>query len=135
MAVLTFQVKYVRTWQILDILRKPACTERFDPTRHKTHREVNNETVWYNKTVNKLIKALNKKPYLSWYLKKKESPSDKSIFEHILNYGSWDDYLMAEKTFGIQKTKTLFNALKTNLRVNLRNRTINYFEKYYQKYA
>lgn len=85
--------------------------------------------------MNKLIKVFNTKPYLSWYLKEKESLSEKSILEHILNYGNWDDYLLAEQTFGIQKTKTLFTALKTNRRVNLRNKTINYFEKYYQKYA
>jgi len=85
--------------------------------------------------MNKLLNLLKDKPYLTWYLKDKSALSEKSILEHILNYGNWDDYLLTEKALGIQKTKELFTKLKNNHRVNLRPKTINYFDKYYQKYA
>ena len=85
--------------------------------------------------MNTLSTLLETKPYLWWYLKQKQTLSEKSILEHILNYGDWDDYLLVEQTFGLQKTKILFTEIKKNRRVNLRNRTIQYFEKYFQKYA
>ncbi len=85
--------------------------------------------------MDKLITLLQNKPYLSWYLKNKRGLSEKSALEHILNYGNWDDYVLAEQIFGVQKTKILFTALINNQRVNLREKTINYFEKYFQKYA
>jgi len=58
-----------------------------------------------------------------------------SALEHVLNYGDWDDYLEAEKTLGINKVKIIFDKLKSKKRPNLRVKTINYFEKYYQKHA
>jgi hypothetical protein len=85
--------------------------------------------------MNKLIDIFKNKPYLAWYLKDTASLSEKSLLEHILNYGNWEDYLLTEQTLGIKKAKQLFIALKNNNRVNLRDKTINYFEKYYQKYA
>ena len=72
------------------------------------------KAVWHTNAVKQLIKVFYDKPYLSWYLKEKESLSEKSLLEHILNYGNWDDYLLAEQILGIQKTKSLFTALKTN---------------------
>ncbi len=85
--------------------------------------------------MDKLLDLLKNKPYLTWYLKDKTTISEKSILEHILNYGDWDDYLLTEKVLGIQKARELFAKLKNNHRVNLRHKTINYFEKYYQTYA
>lgn len=76
-----------------------------------------------------------KKPYLAWYVKDKSLLSDKSMLEHILNYGDWNDVMEAENILGISQMKVLFDEIKSQKRVNLKPRTINYFEKYFSKYA
>jgi len=44
-----------------------------------------------------LKKILRKKPYLAWDVKNTDRLSEESLFERILNYGDWDDYLQVEK--------------------------------------
>lgn len=75
------------------------------------------------------------KPYLAWYLKDKSELSEESVFEHILNYGDWDDFLKTKEVFGLEKSKAIFEKLKSKKRVNLRPQTINYFTNYFQKHA
>lgn len=75
------------------------------------------------------------KPYLAWYVDDKKKLSKTSMLEHILNFGSWDDYLVAERVFGIEGAHEIFNKIKNKKRVNLRPQTVNYFEKYYDKHA
>ena len=82
-----------------------------------------------------LLNLLQKKPYLTWDIRDKTKLSEQSIVEHILNYGDWEDYLTLEKTLGIEKIHALFNTLKQKQRVNLKPKTIHYFEKYYEHYA
>lgn len=82
-----------------------------------------------------LLQLLQEKPYLTWYIADKAHLSQESIMEHIYNYGTWEDYLVAEKTFGIHKARALFDRLKKKNRVNLKAKTIHYFEKYYQRHA
>ena len=83
----------------------------------------------------KLHKLFQDKPYLAWYVANIQTLSEKSMLEHILNYGTWDDFKIAENTFGIKKTSLLFNELKNNKRKNLKDKPINYFTKYFEKYA
>ncbi len=83
----------------------------------------------------KLVELFKKKPYLAWYIKDPQNLSLPSMLEHIFNYGDWSDYLVTEDTLGIQQTKKLFNFLKNKNRSNLREKTVNYFNKYFQKYA
>jgi hypothetical protein len=85
--------------------------------------------------MNKLAQLFKEKPYLAWYIKDTKDMSEQSMLEHILNYGDWDDYLTAEKVFGLNKTKSLYQELKNKKRVNLRNKTVNYFDLYFEKYA
>ena len=75
------------------------------------------------------------KPYLTWYVRNPNKLSAKSIVEHVLNFGNWDDYLRVEEALGIKKTKELFESIAHGNRVNLRKKTVSYFEKYFQKYA
>lgn len=82
-----------------------------------------------------LQKLFKNKPYLAWYVAKREKLSEKSMLEHILNYGSWEDYLEAEKTLGIKQINFLFKEMVNKGRVNLRPQTINYFSNYLAKYA
>lgn len=78
---------------------------------------------------------LSKKPYLAWYVKDPKNLSVESVLEHVLNYGDWDDYQEVEKTMGIKQVKAAFDRLKGKKRHNLREKTISYFNKYYQRYA
>jgi hypothetical protein len=85
--------------------------------------------------MNKLLKLFYEKPYLAWYVKDVKKISKESMLEHILNYGDWKDYHEAEQALGIKNTKKIFNDLKDRPRTNLRKKTINYFDKYFQRYA
>lgn len=85
--------------------------------------------------MDKLLKLFYKKAYLAWYIKDVKKVSQSSLLEHILSYGDWKDYLEAEKALGIKYTKEIFNDLKERPRSNLRKKTINYFDKYFQRYA
>ena len=82
-----------------------------------------------------LLNLLKDKPYLTWYIKDKEALSEDSILEHIYNYGNWDDYMTAENALGIKSVRSIYERLKSKHRVNIRVKTINYFDNYYQKYA
>lgn len=82
-----------------------------------------------------LRELFKKKPYLAWYVAHPENLSEKSMLEHILNYGDWDEYLLAEKSLGISKVNKLFRMMTSQRRVNLRPETINYFTNYLAKYA
>ncbi len=85
--------------------------------------------------MNKLLGLFYEKPYLAWYVRDIKNISKESLLEHVLNYGNWEDYLGAEESLGIKNTKEIFDDLKSRARTNLRKKTINYFEKYFQKYA
>ena len=82
-----------------------------------------------------LQKTFEKKPYLAWYVKNKTSLSDKSVLEHILNYGNWEDFKEIERIIGLSRMRVLFKQIVSGKRVNLKPRTINYFENYFRKYA
>jgi hypothetical protein len=84
------------------------------------------------KTLTDLFKQ---KPYLAWYVGDKTKLSEKSMLEHVLNYGTWEDYEVAESVPGLQKIKLLFSELIRSKRVNLRSQTENYFTNYLKKYA
>jgi hypothetical protein len=56
-----------------------------------------------------LLELFYKKPYLAWYIKDVKKVSKNSLLEHILNYGDWDDYLIAEKAIGIKTVKAIFD--------------------------
>jgi len=77
---------------------------------------------------------LLKKPYLVWYVKDKRKLSKKAAVEAILNYGTWQDFLEAERILGVKEMRSIFEELKKK-RGNLRVKTINYFNLYFSKYA
>ncbi len=85
--------------------------------------------------MNKLLGLFYENPYLAWYVRDVKNISKESMLEHIFNYGNWEDYLEAEEALGIKSTKKIFNDLKDKPRTNLRKKTINYFDKYFQRYA
>lgn len=78
---------------------------------------------------------IKQKPFLAWYVKNPDDLSDESALEHILSYGDWDDVMKAKETIGLMKMSNLFQKISHKKRANLSPRTINYFQKYFQKYA
>ena len=85
--------------------------------------------------MNRLQELFKRKPYLAWYIGKKSKMSKQSMVEHVLNYGSWEDYLTAEKALGIKNIRAIFENIKDKKRSGLRPQTINYFQNYYHEYA
>jgi len=84
------------------------------------------------KTLTDLFKQ---KPYLAWYVGDKTKLSEKSMLEHILNYGTWEDYQTVESALGLKKLHALFNDLVRGKRINLSPQTKNYFSHYFRHYA
>jgi len=70
-----------------------------------------------------------------WYTKNYDDLSEKSILEAVLNYGDWEDFLFLKKTLGLERIYNLFNEMRAQRRVNLRPQVVNYFSKYFAKYA
>ena len=83
----------------------------------------------------KARKLIEKKPYLIWYSKNYQNLSQESIFEAIINYGDWEDFIKLQKLFGIKTSYLLFKKAVSKKRSNIRPETKNYFEKYFSKYA
>ncbi|PIP14601.1 hypothetical protein COY88_02290 [Candidatus Roizmanbacteria bacterium CG_4_10_14_0_8_um_filter_35_28] len=79
-------------------------------------------------TVNSIIK---KKPYLAWYIKDPEKLSEKSVLEHILNYGNWDDVQQFIKIKGKDKTTEVFKKTIANKRTNYSPVIQSYFSRYF----
>ena len=86
----------------------------------------------------KLQKArllIKKRPYLIWYSNNLDGFSEESIFESIINYGDWEDFLEMQNIFGIKTSYSLFKKVINKKRSNIRPQTKNYFEKYFTQYA
>lgn len=81
-------------------------------------------------TVNSIIKN---KPYLAWYVKNPENLSEKSVLEHVLNYGNWDDVQAFIKIKGIIETGELFKQTIANKRTNYSPEIKSYFSRYFNR--
>lgn len=78
---------------------------------------------------------IRKNPHLIWYTTDYKNLSQDAIFEAVLNYGDWDDFLKLQEIFGLKTSHTLFKKAVGKKRSNIRPETKNYFEKYFAKYA
>ena len=85
--------------------------------------------------LNKARELIKEKPYLLWYTKNYDNLSLQSILEAITSYGDWDDFLELKKILGTKTLYEIFKKVKARKRPNVRPQTINYFEKYFRKYA
>jgi len=83
----------------------------------------------------RLIKKFQEKPYLVWDVKNAQELSEKSVVEHIISNGDWDDFKELLAIFGEQKTADLFFQTIESQRTNYRPQTINFFKLYFKKYA
>jgi len=84
---------------------------------------------------NPLTSILKSKKYLYWDTVNPEDLSIESSFERILNFGDWEDVLNMFDKLTLEKSKIVFDKLANKQRTNLHPKTINYFKKYFEKYA
>ncbi len=82
-----------------------------------------------------LLEIFIQKPYLAWDIKDPRTLSEKSMLEHLINYGDWDDILKTIDILGIEKTTSIFNESIRNPRNNFSPKTTNFFKLFLPKYA
>jgi len=85
--------------------------------------------------IQKAQALIKKKPYLIWHTRNFQNLSKESIFEAVINYGDWKDFLELQELFGIKTSHLLFKKVAGKKRSNIKPETRNYFEKYFAKYA
>lgn len=78
-----------------------------------------------------LKKVIQNDPSLIWYAQNTSNLSDKSILEHVLNYGTWEQVQKAIGALGLKKTIELYNALTNKPRSNIKPRVKHYFDLYF----
>lgn len=83
----------------------------------------------------KISSLIKNKPYLFWDVKNPEKLSEKSLLEHILNYGDFSDAQDTIKYLGIKKAANIFTAQLKSKRHNYRPKIANYFQLYFKKHA
>jgi hypothetical protein len=86
-------------------------------------------------TIGQFIK---KRPYLIWYVKDVDNLSEKSIVEHVLNYGDWGDVQEMIKILGMEETAKIFREKSMPDRFgrqNYRPEIKHYFQLYFNKHT
>jgi len=79
---------------------------------------------------------IRKKPHLIWYSKNYDGFEERTIFEHVLNYGEWEDVQELVKIYGYKGCLTILkNIIKMYKRNNLRQEVLSYYPKYFQAHA
>jgi len=79
----------------------------------------------------RLQKIIQENPSLVWYTNDTANLSDASIFEHILNYGTWNQVQESIKLLGLKDTINLYKSLVDTKRSNIRPRVKHYFNLYF----
>lgn len=82
-----------------------------------------------------IYQFIKKRPYLFWYIKNFDELSEKSIVEHVLNYGDMDDVKKMMEILTIKKTARIFRAQLKQRRHNYDKKIKNYFKLYFDRYA
>lgn len=78
-----------------------------------------------------LQKIVKDDPSLVWYTHNISNLSDASIFEHVLNYGTWNQIQESIKILGMENTINLYKNLTSNSRSNIKPRVKHYFNLYF----
>jgi len=78
-----------------------------------------------------LQKIVQEDPSLIWYTHNTSNLSDSSIFEHVLNYGTWNQVQESIKILGMENTINLYKSLADSPRSNMKPRVKHYFNLYF----
>jgi len=78
-----------------------------------------------------LQRIIQEDPSLIWYSHNISNLSDASIFEHVLNYGTWDQVQQSIKLLGLENAINLYKNLTNSSRSNIKPRVKHYFNLYF----
>ncbi len=78
-----------------------------------------------------LNKIVQEDPLLMWYTNNTTNVSDASVFEHVLNYGTWKQVQEAIKLLGLTNTINLYKLLINAPRSNIKPRVKHFFNLYF----
>ena len=78
-----------------------------------------------------LKKIIQDDPSLVWYTDSTLNLNDKSIFEHVLNYGTWGQVQEVLKTIGLREAYNLYKSMVDKPRSNIKPRVKHYFDLYF----
>jgi len=79
---------------------------------------------------------IRKNPHLIWYSKNYDGFTEKTIFEHVLNYGQWKDVQELVRIYGFKECLSILSEMITkHKRNNLRKEVINYYSAYFKSHA
>lgn len=78
---------------------------------------------------------IKRRKYLVWSTQNYDGLSTEAIVEAVLNYGDFDDVKKMISILGIKRVAVIFRKQLKHLRVNYDPKIINYFRRYFQKYA
>ena len=78
---------------------------------------------------------IKRRKYLVWSTQNYDGLSTEAIVEAVLNYGDFDDVKKMISILGIKGVAAIFRKQIKHKRVNYDLKIINYFRRYFQKYA
>ena len=82
-----------------------------------------------------LQEFIKKRPGLIWYVKDYESLDERSIVEHVLNYGQWEDFKEIIRIMGIENVARVFNENAFRPRTNYFPEVRHYFRLYFDTHV
>ena len=80
-----------------------------------------------------LHEFMRKRRYLIWYVRDIDRLDERSIVEHVLNYGNWDDVQEMFRIMGIDRAAAVFRRWAFVPRSNYRKSIVHYFDLYFNK--
>jgi hypothetical protein len=78
---------------------------------------------------------IRKNPHLIWYSKNYDGFEERTIFEHVLNYGQWEDVQELVRIYGFKESLKVLKELTKGPRQNLYPQVSHYFNLYFSQYA
>lgn len=84
-----------------------------------------------------LAEFVRARPSLIWYSKDYDALDEASVVEHVLNYGTWEDFQEMIRIMGIGRAAEIFRKqmVTGRQRGNYYRETAHYFDLYFNKYA
>lgn len=81
-----------------------------------------------------VVKILKEKPYLTWWVKDKDSLNLPAATEAILNYGDWDECKTLFRAAGIETVKRIFRS-ELRGRNDYDDQVSHFFNSYFKRHA
>ena len=82
-----------------------------------------------------LQEFIKKRPHLIWYVKDYAALDERSIVEHVLNYGTWEDFKEMIRIIGIGRGAQVFRESAFRPRTNYYPEVRRYFDLYFNAHT